>query len=59
VIYTHIYIYIYIYIYILGCNNGGGGGKFINSKAVSCKVDRNTETVIIWFFACTGEILET
>ena len=29
------------------------------SKAVSCKVDRNTETVILQFFDRTGVILET
>jgi len=32
---------------------------FSRSKAVSCKVDRNTETVILWFFDRTGVILET
>ena len=39
------------------CNNGGGGGNFFKSKAVRCKVDRNTEKVILWFFCSTGGIL--
>ena len=32
---------------------------FFKSKAVSCKVDRNTKTVILRFFDRTGVILET
>ena len=31
---------------------------FSRSKAVICKVDRNTETIILWFFDRTGVILE-
>jgi len=34
---------------ILWCNNAGGGGIFLKSKAVSSKVHRNTETVILEF----------
>ena len=33
--------------------------EFLKSKAVCYKVDRNTETVIVQFFDCTGVILET
>ena len=33
--------------------------NFFKSKAVSCKVDRDTETVILRFLYRTGEILET
>jgi len=33
--------------------------EFFKSKAVSCKADRNTETVILRFFDRTGVILET
>jgi len=32
--------------------------KLFKSKAVSCKVHRNTETVIIRFFCCPGRISE-
>jgi len=42
----------------LGCNNGCGSRNFSKVKwlaaTVSCKVDWNTETVIIWGFTCTG-----
>ena len=42
----------------LGCNNGCGSGNLSKVKwlaaTVSCKVDWNTETVIIWGFTCTG-----
>ena len=33
--------------------------KRFKSKPVTCKVDENTETVILFFFGCTGGILET
>jgi len=33
--------------------------KLFKSKAVSCKMDWNTETVILSFFGITGRILET
>jgi len=33
------------------CNNGGRTGNVSKRKWVSCKVDRNTETVILFFFA--------
>jgi len=33
--------------------------EFFQRKAVCCKVDRNTETVIVQFFDRTGVILET
>ena len=42
---------------LIGCNNGGRGGNF--SKVKRCKVDKNTERVILRFFCCTGVILET
>jgi len=35
--------------YVSGCNNGGGGGNFLPGKAVSSKVRRNMETIILGF----------
>jgi len=37
----------------IGCDTKGGGGNF------SCKLDKNTETVILQFFCHTDGILET
>jgi len=36
--------------HFVGCNNGGGGGNFSKSKAVSSKAHRSTETVIFLGF---------
>jgi len=67
-VFMHIYVYAYIHMYvsiyafmcfcvcILGCNNGGGSGNFFKSKAISCKVDRNTQTFILRFFAARVEL---